>query len=94
LLIAQGANDPRVKRAEADQIVQAMREKNIPVTYALFPDEGHGFNRKANRMAFLALQEVFLAHHLSNERVEQMPDDLGDSSMQLLEGSIPKASLT
>jgi len=43
LLIAQGANDPRVKQAEADQIVKAMRDKKIPVTYVLFPDEGHGF---------------------------------------------------
>ena len=43
LLIGQGANDPRVKQAEADQIVKAMQEKKIPVTYVLFPDEGHGF---------------------------------------------------
>ena len=42
LLIAQGANDPRVKQAESDQIVKAMKDKNIPVTYVLYPDEGHG----------------------------------------------------
>lgn len=64
LLIAQGANDPRVKQAESDQIVTAMRERGIPVTYVLFPDEGHGFARDANRQAFMALTEAFLAEHL------------------------------
>lgn len=48
LLIAQGANDPRVIQAESDQIVEAMKAKNIPVTYVLFPDEGHGFARPEN----------------------------------------------
>ena len=64
LLIAQGANDPRVKQSESDQIVAAMHERDIPVTYVLFPDEGHGFAREANRMAFMALTERFLADHL------------------------------
>jgi len=64
LLIAQGANDPRVKKAEADQIVAAMDEKNIPVTYVLFPEEGHGFKRPENRFAFYAVTEAFLAQHL------------------------------
>jgi dipeptidyl aminopeptidase/acylaminoacyl peptidase len=64
LLIGQGANDPRVKQAESDQIVKAMQEKKIPVTYVLFPDEGHGFNRPPNRLAFNAVTEAFLAQHL------------------------------
>jgi dipeptidyl aminopeptidase/acylaminoacyl peptidase len=64
LLIAQGANDPRVKQAEADQIVAAMKGKSIPVTYALYPDEGHGFARPENRMSFYAIAEAFLAEHL------------------------------
>jgi dipeptidyl aminopeptidase/acylaminoacyl peptidase len=64
LLIGQGANDPRVKQAESDQIVKAMTEKNIPVTYVLFPDEGHGFARPENRLAFYAITEAFLARHL------------------------------
>lgn len=64
LLVAQGANDPRVKQSEADQIVKAMQEKKIPVTYVLFPDEGHGFARPANRLAFNAVTEAFLARHL------------------------------
>ncbi len=64
LLIAQGANDPRVKQAESDQIVRAMREKSIPVNYLLFGDEGHGFARPENRLKFYAATEAFLAKHL------------------------------
>ncbi|MDX1946051.1 MAG: S9 family peptidase [Pirellulaceae bacterium] len=64
LLIGQGANDPRVKQAEADQIVQAMHTRKIPVTYVLFHDEGHGFARPQNRFAFYAITEAFLAKHL------------------------------
>ena len=64
LLIGQGANDPRVKQPEADQIVKAMNEKKIPVTYVLFHDEGHGFSRPENRFAFYAVEEAFLAEHL------------------------------
>ena len=61
LLIGQGANDPRVVQAESDQIVEAMQEKGIPVTYVLFPDEGHGFARPENNMAFNAVAEGFLS---------------------------------
>ena len=64
LLIGQGANDPRVKQAESDQIVAAMKAKSIPVTYVLFPDEGHGFARPQNNGAFNAVAEAFLAKHL------------------------------
>ncbi|MBY0263037.1 MAG: S9 family peptidase [Phycisphaerales bacterium] len=64
LLIGQGANDPRVKQAESDQIVKAMQGHKIPVTYVLFPDEGHGFARPANNIAFNAVAEAFLAQHL------------------------------
>src|SRR5206468_7582154 len=64
LLIGQGANDPRVKQAESDQIVKAMQEKKIPVTYVLFPDEGHGFARPENSLAFFAVTDAFLAQQL------------------------------
>ena len=64
LLIGQGANDPRVKKNESDQIVQAMQARGIPVTYLLYPDEGHGFVRPENRLAFYAVAEAFLAEHL------------------------------
>ena len=64
LLIGQGANDPRVKIAESDQIVKAMREKQKTVEYLVFEDEGHGFARPENRMRFYAAVELFFAKHL------------------------------
>lgn len=60
LLIGQGANDPRVNVREAQQIVDAMKAKGLPVTYVLFPDEGHGFARPENNIAFFAATEHFL----------------------------------
>lgn len=64
MLIAQGANDPRVKQSESEQIVAAMREKGIDYEYMLFPDEGHGFAKPENRLRFYAAAEHFLAKHL------------------------------
>lgn len=64
LLIAQGANDPRVKQAESEQIVAVLKEKGIDHTYMLFPDEGHGFAKPENRLKFYAAAEAFLAEHL------------------------------
>ena len=64
MLIAQGANDPRVKQAESEQIVAAMEEKGIDHEYLLFPDEGHGFAKPENRLKFYAAAEKFLAKHL------------------------------
>jgi len=69
LLIGQGANDPRVKQAESDQIVAAMRKNGKPVEYIVFPDEGHGFARPENRLIFYAAAEPFLAKYLGG-RVE------------------------
>ncbi len=80
LLIGQGANDPRVKQAESDQIVAAMNQKNIPVTYVLYPDEGHGFARPPNRLSFYAVAESFLAKHLGG-RFEPVGDDFKDSTI-------------
>jgi len=70
LLIAQGANDPRVKQAESEQIVAALREAGIDHEYLLFPDEGHGFAKPENRLRFYAAAERFLARHLGG-RAEQ-----------------------
>lgn len=64
LLIGQGANDPRVKQAESDQIVAAMRKAGKPVEYVVFPDEGHGFARPENNLYFIARTELFLKKHL------------------------------
>ncbi|WP_256842164.1 S9 family peptidase [Ornithinimicrobium cryptoxanthini] len=93
LLIAQGANDPRVKQAESDQIVGAMQDKGIPVTYVLFPDEGHGFARPENNTAFTALAEGFLAAHLGG-RVEPVGEDLTGSSLTVLTGADAVPGLT
>lgn len=80
LLIAQGANDPRVKQSESDQIVKAMQNKMIPVSYILFPDEGHGFQRPANSLAFNAVAEAFLAKHLGG-RYEAIGDAFTGSTI-------------
>jgi dipeptidyl aminopeptidase/acylaminoacyl peptidase len=85
LLIGQGANDPRVKQAESDQIVQAMKAKNIPVSYVLYPDEGHSFARPENNLSFYAIAEAFLARCLGG-RYEPIGDDFNGSSLQVLDG--------
>lgn len=86
LMIGQGANDPRVKQAESDQIVQAMHSKKIPVTYVLYPDEGHGFARPENRLSFFALAENFLATHLKG-RAEEIGSALAGSSVTVPQGA-------
>jgi dipeptidyl aminopeptidase/acylaminoacyl peptidase len=86
LLIGQGANDPRVKQAESDQIVKAMQQKNIPVTYVLFPDEGHGFARQPNRTAFNAVAETFLAQCLGGG-YEPVGEDFAGSSITVPAGA-------
>lgn len=64
LLVAQGANDPRVNRREAEQIVIALRDRGFPVDYILAPDEGHGFARPVNNLALFMESEKFLAQYL------------------------------
>lgn len=64
MLVAHGANDPRVKQSESEQIVEAMREKGIDHEYLLFPDEGHGFAKPENRLEFYSALERFFAKHL------------------------------
>jgi dipeptidyl aminopeptidase/acylaminoacyl peptidase len=80
LLIGQGANDPRVKQAEADQIAFAMQKKGIPVEYVLYPDEGHGFARPDNRIDFNGRAEKFLAEHLGG-RAEEFVEVKGATAM-------------
>jgi dipeptidyl aminopeptidase/acylaminoacyl peptidase len=74
LMVVQGANDPRVNKAEADQIVVALRDRNYPVTYLLADDEGHGFQRPVNNMAMFAEAEKFLAKYLGGRYQETMTD--------------------
>jgi dipeptidyl aminopeptidase/acylaminoacyl peptidase len=86
LLIGQGANDPRVKQSESDQIVRAMKQKNLPVVYVLYKDEGHGFQKPENRLSFNAVTEQFLAEHLGG-RSEPIGNDFKGSSIAVPEGA-------
>ncbi|MFV5702800.1 alpha/beta fold hydrolase [Flavobacterium sp. XS2P12] len=76
LLIIQGANDPRVKKAEADQIIVALREKGKKATYLLADDEGHGFAKPVNNMAMYAETEKFLAGILGGNYQKEMPENV------------------
>ncbi|MBL8621732.1 MAG: S9 family peptidase [Myxococcales bacterium] len=87
LLIGQGANDPRVKQAESDQIVKAMQAKGLPVSYVLFPDEGHGFARPENMQAFMAVAEAFLSAHLGGSYQPMTADDFAGSTIQIPAGA-------
>lgn len=86
LLIGQGGNDPRVVKAESDQIVAAMKAKGLPVTYINYPDEGHGFVRPENRLSFFGITEGFLAKCLGG-RAQPIGGDFAGSSLQVLEGA-------
>ncbi len=86
LLIGQGANDPRVNQAESDQIVKAMQDREIAVTYALYPDEGHGFVRPENNLSFFAISEAFLAQHIGG-RFEPVGDDFRGSTIEAPAGA-------
>lgn len=76
LLIIQGANDPRVKQAEADQIVIALRDKGKKVDYLLADDEGHGFYKPVNKMAMYAETEKFLSEVIGGRYQKEMPADV------------------
>lgn len=86
LLIGQGANDPRVTTAEAEQMVAAMRANGAAVTYVLFPDEGHGFQRPENDNAFSAVTEEFLARCLGGT-FQPVGDDFQGSSITIPYGA-------
>lgn len=85
LLIGQGANDPRVKQAEADQIASSMKAKGIPVEYVLYPDEGHGFARPDNRIDFNGRVELFLKKHLGGRAEEFEKPEGSTAKFPLLE---------
>jgi dipeptidyl aminopeptidase/acylaminoacyl peptidase len=86
LLIGQGANDPRVKQAESDQIIAAMHAKGLPVTYVLYPEEGHGFAVPENRISFFAIAEAFLAAHLGGS-AEPIGGDFAGAKFEVSEGA-------
>lgn len=76
LLVIQGANDPRVKQAESDQIVAALRDLGRPVEYLVAPDEGHGFRKEINSLAMTAALETFLAEHLGGRYQTDIAPDV------------------
>lgn len=86
LLIGQGANDPRVKQAESDQIIEAMRAKDLAVTYVLYPQEGHGFAVPENSLSFNAIAETFLAAHLGGG-CEPFAEDFQGAEFQVRVGA-------
>jgi len=78
LMVVQGENDPRVKKAESEQIVMALHERGFTVEYLLAPDEGHGFVHPVNNMAFVAAMEKFLATHLGGRYQKDMHPDVAN----------------
>jgi dipeptidyl aminopeptidase/acylaminoacyl peptidase len=101
LMVAQGANDPRVNKGEAEQIVVALRDRSFPVEYLLAPDEGHGFARPVNNMALYMAAERFLARHLdgryqeggSPEVVKRLAEITVDPKTVALPAKVDAASL-
>jgi dipeptidyl aminopeptidase/acylaminoacyl peptidase len=86
LLVAQGANDPQVKKAQSDELVEALRSRGASVTYLVFPDEGHGFTRPENGIALSAVEEHFLARCLGG-RAEPFGQSLRSSSLIVPQGA-------
>jgi dipeptidyl aminopeptidase/acylaminoacyl peptidase len=85
ILIAQGMRDVRVVAAESEQMVTALKQRGVPVTYVTFPDEGHGFVRPENRLAFYGVTEAFLAKHLGG-RYQLIGNDFAGSSLKVETG--------
>jgi dienelactone hydrolase len=86
MLIFHGANDVRCKVAESETIVAAMQRKNIPVTYVVYPGEGHGFQKLPNRLSYIAIAEAFFARHLGGG-FEAVGSDLEGSSHEIRAGA-------
>ena len=93
LLIAHGGNDPRVKRSESDQIVKTLKRSGVPVTYVIYPDEGHGFSRPENRLSFYAVVESFLGEHLGG-RIQPIGADFRGSTIDIPVGGEQIAGFT
>jgi dipeptidyl aminopeptidase/acylaminoacyl peptidase len=85
ILIAQGMRDVRVVAAESEQMVAALKANRVPVTYITFPDEGHGFVRPENRLAFTAVAEAFLATHLGGQ-FQPLGNDFAGSTIRIETG--------
>ncbi len=86
VLVVQGANDPRVNKAESEQIVSALRSLGREVEYICAPDEGHGFANVENRMAFAVAMEAFLAKHLGGQCQQEVPDVIANRLREISVG--------
>jgi dipeptidyl aminopeptidase/acylaminoacyl peptidase len=86
LIVFQGQHDPRVNKAESEQIVNALKKRNLPVAYVLYPDEGHGFQREPNYKSCTAFTELFLAKILGGKSEPIHHGEFKDSSYKILEG--------
>lgn len=91
LMVIQGANDPRVKKQESDQIVVALRDRNYPVSYLVAENEGHGFRSRENRLAVAAAMEDFLAEHLDGRSTEETDPEIHQTVQNL---TVDPASVT
>uniref|UniRef100_A0A915ALI3 Peptidase S9 prolyl oligopeptidase catalytic domain-containing protein n=1 Tax=Parascaris univalens TaxID=6257 RepID=A0A915ALI3_PARUN len=94
LIILQGANDPRIKRSESDKFVSELQRHGIPVTYVLFPDEGHGFRKPCNVLAEAGFREKFLHDCLHGRYEEFLPGQYNSSAVVVTEGSNTPTSLS
>ncbi|CAJ0596891.1 unnamed protein product [Cylicocyclus nassatus] len=92
LMILQGANDPRVKQQESDQFVDALQKRSIPVTYILYPDEGHGFRKANNRLAQCGFIEQFLHTCLGGEYEPFQLGDYNSTAILKANGSTPQST--
>ena len=88
LLLGHGANDPRVKLQESESIAAAMKARNLPIDFVVFPDEGHGWANPRNALAWAALEEAFLQQHIGG-RAEPVGDVFRQSSMEWRRRSLP-----
>ena len=86
ILIAQGMRDVRVVAGESEQMVNALKQRGVPVTYITFADEGHGFVRPENRLAFYGVTEAFLAKHLGGA-CQPIGNDFAGSSLKVETGA-------
>ena len=91
LLIAQGANDPRVKKSESDQMVEAMRARGVYVEYMVCNNEGHGFLSEENRFSFYEALEHFLAEHIGSASGQALVEDGVNSKMPHLVNRLPNS---
>ncbi len=78
LMVVHGANDPRVKKAESDQIVIALRDRGLPVEYLVAEDEGHGFSQPVNNLAMFAAVERFFATHLGGRFQSEISPEVAE----------------